>query len=213
MNNYSRHLDDASVDVDDQLNQLTVQLARGILTASRRIFAIVEWSADESEFRWPWHQPIDRNEASSDHWRLLHRLVLKLPANGVWCVVDKASNGVTEAVIHPNLRGTKFLTAAHRQNYATAVSQLERELGELIVRSDESEICRLVSVLDNEYDWIGIYIRRLNPIELAALLRHCEIVYVAVNAPEDLNREHQRMLKSWMDARIPLKGVFRVIAS
>lgn len=213
MNNSSRHLADASVDVDEQLNQLTVQLARGILTASRRIFAIAEWSAENSEFRWPWSSSTNQSGPRGDHWRLLHRLLLKLPSNGVWCVVDKASDGSVQAVVRPNNREIKPLAPSQQHNRNLVIGSLEKELGALILRADEREICRLVSVLGNEYDWIGFYIRQLDLLDLSVLLRHCELAYVAANAPAELEPKHQRVFKSWMEAKVPLKGVFKVIAS
>ncbi len=191
----------ASSSVEDQVSRVATEIARRVLSSSRPVFSIIEWSANDGDLPWP-----RRSSTNEDgHLCFLDSITGRLTNGGTWCVVEGSNSG-----IRAELYAGKSCFSKSESSIAT---QLSHELSKLISDGDEIGVCRLVAILSSEFPWVGFLVRNTDPLCVATLLRHCEYTFAAVDARLQHYKQLRQSLKSWRQARIPLGSAFLVGAA
>lgn len=189
-----------NLSIEQQLDKVAIEISRRVLASTRQVFSIVEWTTEYEPLRWPC-----KGSFENEHFAFLNAIGSKLPSNGVWCVVDNNSGG-----LQLNLHLTR---SKHYRSNLTNSESLSREMGKLVQSNDEAGVCRLITILSNEFSWLGFLVRRTNPSELAVLLRHTEIVFAAIDQKTIQGPTVSSTLRSWQDARIPVSAAFLIGAA
>ncbi len=215
--------------LEDQIDDLTSQLARKIHASTLKTFAIVETTPDARQLSWPVYDPSLSNNLQAAtslpnqtlRLRFCERLQSRLAPDGAWLVID--GFGASDAAARllpvkqlvakqtPIRRGSKgpLDDFAGKMN---ADGNLSREFVQILVGGDERHLCALLTNLRRDFAWLGLYAMRSDPAALTPVLLHCEQVFAAIGGSEEFGAEQSYLFKQWKSAGVELRAAWRVAA-
>jgi hypothetical protein len=185
----------------EQLNQLAGQIARHIRISSRPLFAIVEMSEGD-------HLPWPASESSTGHEPFVDAVSRKLASNGVWCCLELDPEGAVLATLSTSKNQTR---STKPQSHDPRL-QSGRELGKIIASDDKHSICKLLTILNHEFEWVGFYVTSNCAAKVPLLLKHCESVMIAASQRTTYGRQQHRQIEAWVKSGVAIKAAFQVAA-